>query len=79
MVISIKKLKLQTALQAVRKAYQSSVRESIINEPQKPYIQIALEHGCSEQWVLDVARRYGIGRSTPKGEGVANGQKNRDV
>jgi len=54
---------LRAALAAVRKQYHDDISDSIINEPDRSYIQIARDHGCSEQWVYNIARLRGIGRN----------------
>lgn len=68
-----KKKNLRAALAAVRKQYQDSIAECIVAEPHKTYLQIAREHGVSEQWVVEVCKMRGIGRNALKDEEVANG------
>jgi len=67
-----RKTKLRAALQAVRKMYHDSIADQITTEPQTPYREIARQHGVSEQWVMDVARRRNILRSKYKDEEVTN-------
>jgi hypothetical protein len=56
------KQKLQAALKTVRKQYEDSIVESIVNEPGKTYLLIAREHGVSEQFVFNAAKLRGVGR-----------------
>lgn len=73
MKTTTKKEKLRMVFARIRKERMDSVAESIVNETDKNYDEIALEHSVSRQFVLDTAQKRSCGRKTQQEEEVSNG------
>ena len=75
MEINTKKVKLQTAIRAVRKQYHDSIAQMLVSEPiTTTYATIGRIHGVSEQFVLAVAKERGLSRNAGNGDGVTDGE-----
>jgi len=68
MEVNTKKVKLQTAIRAVRKQYHDSIAEVLVSEPTTSYAAIGRVHGVSEQFVLAVAKERGLSRNASRDE-----------
>jgi hypothetical protein len=74
MEVNTKKIKLQTAIRAVRSQYHDSIAQMLVSEPGTSYAAIGRVHGVSEQFVLAVAKERGLSRHAVKDEGGTDGQ-----
>ena len=66
-MLNDKKQKLQEAIREMRRGYHDDIAADI-RDSEKTYIEIAEQHGVSEQTVFQIARVRGLCRTMRDGE-----------
>ena len=68
---------LKNQIRSLRQDFNTRIAEALVNNPNRTYRQIAADFGTSIDWVIDVAKEYGITRPRGRKPGVPNTPKTK--